>query len=108
MLNSGLLEEEKYLLDSAITGNKNNVWLLAQLANISLKQNDFKSFNRYLQSGKEIYPSYEPLFLLEAQRFYSMGNYIKSKEVLDNLVKVNSRYMPAEPLWKVLKEKLNK
>lgn len=108
MLNSGILEEAKYLLDSAITGDKNNVWLLAQLANISLKQNDFKSFNRYLQSGKEIYPSYEPLFLLEAQRFYSMGNYIKSKEVLDNLVKVNSRYMPAEPLWKVLKEKLNK
>ncbi len=102
------LEEAKILLNRAVKTDQNNVWLFAQLAKISLKEDDFESFNRYLQQGREIYPHYETFYLLEAQQWFTKGNYNRAKEVLNNLFAVNPRYENANPLLEAVNEKLNK
>ena len=74
------LKKQNHYLEEAIKSDSNNVWLFVQLAKISLKQKDSESFNRYLQNGREIYPQYEPFFLLEAQYLYDRKNIIKAKK----------------------------
>ncbi len=106
-LENNMLEETKVNLEDAIKTDQNNIWLYAQLAKISLKQNDFKSFNRYLQLGREIYPNYEPLYLLEAQYWFTKGNYDKAENILSSLFEFNPRYENAYPLQNAVKEKLN-
>ena len=106
-LESNNLDDAKINLEKAITIDPNNIWLYAQLAKISLKASDFKSFNRYLQSGKEIYPDYEPLFLLEAQYWFTLGDYKKADNILSSLFEINPRYENAYPLQNAVKEKLN-
>ena len=101
------MEEAKILLEKAVAVDQNNIWLWAQLAKIALKEGDFVSFNRYLQSGREIYQQYEPFYLLEAQNWYSQGNYDNAKMVLDKLFSVNPRYENAKPLIQAVNEKLN-
>ena len=71
-----------------------------------LKQKDSESFNRYLQNGREIYPQYEPLFLLEAQYLYNENEYHKAKEVLNELIEINHRYGKAASLLKEVDKKL--
>lgn len=99
--------EAKLLLEKSLGSDPNNVWLIAQLAKISLKENDFKSFIRYLQNGREIYPFYEPFYLLEAQFHFSKNEFKQAKSVLNELLEINPRYEKATKLLKAVDEKLN-
>lgn len=104
---AGELDESNILLEKALQSDVNNVWLILQLAKNALKQNDFESFNRYLQQGREINPQYEPFYMAEAQYFFDQGRYSEAKNVMNGLIKINSRYGAAAPLLKAINEKLN-
>ena len=104
---NGNLEEADSLLNKAVQTDPNNVWLYVQLAKNAMNQKDFESFNTYLQTGRQIYADYEPFYLLEAQYWFSMNDFQKSKDVLNKLIKINPRYTSAAPLLKAVNEKLN-
>ncbi len=104
---AGEFDEAKVLLEKAIESDPNNVWLFLQLAKNSLKQNDFESFNRYLQRGREIYALYEPFYLLEAQYLFDKNEFREAKVVLNELIEINPRYGKAGQLLKAVNEKLN-
>lgn len=106
-LTNGDLAEAKLLLEKSLVSDPNNVWLVVQLAKISMKENDFKSFIGYLQKGREIYPLYEPFYLLEAQFHYSGNEFNEAKTVLNELLEINPRYDKATALLKAVNEKLN-
>ncbi|MEZ5103673.1 MAG: hypothetical protein R2757_04215 [Draconibacterium sp.] len=105
-MESGNTDAAEYDLLEAVKKDENNVWLLAQLAKIAFKEKDFESFNRYLQSGREIYPDYEPFYLLEANYWFENDDYQKAKETLNQLLAVNPRYVNAEPLLNAVNEKI--
>jgi tetratricopeptide (TPR) repeat protein len=105
--NNSEFDEAGILLERAIKSDENNVWLYLQMAKNSLKQNDFETFNRYLQKGREIYPQYEPFYLLEAQFLYNRKEFSKAKEVLDKLIEINPRYGIASELLNKIQQKLN-
>lgn len=102
----GALGEAKNLLETALADDPNNVWLYVQLAKISLKENDSESFIGYLQSSREIYPLYEPLYLLEAQYYFANGDFNRAKKVLNELFEFNPRYNKAKELLVAVNEKL--
>ena len=102
----GKFDEANILLENALESDQNNVWIILQLAKNAVKQNDFQSFHRYLQQGREIYPQYEPFYLVEAQNLFSQSEYRKAETVLDRLMVINPRYKPAAPLIDAIKEKL--
>jgi tetratricopeptide (TPR) repeat protein len=106
MSESGELDEAQVLLQEAIQADPNNVWLFLHKAKNSFKHSDFKSFNRYLQQGREIYPQYEPLYLLEAQYLFDKNEFRDAKVVLNKLLEANPRYTAAAPLLKAVNEKL--
>lgn len=105
--NNGEYIEAQILLESAINSDENNVWLYLQMAKNSLKQNDFETFNRYLQKGRTVYPNYEPFYLLEAQFLYNKKEFSKAKKVLDELIEINPRYGIASELLNKIQQKLN-
>lgn len=105
-LETGNLEMAKNNLIRAVNSDQNNVWLWAQLAKISIKENDCESFIGYLQQGRKIYTDYEPFYLLEAAYWFEQKEYAKSKSVLDKLFRVNPRYENALPLLNAVNEKL--
>jgi tetratricopeptide (TPR) repeat protein len=105
---SGNFGEANVLLEKALLSDKNNVWIILQMAKNALKQSDFENFKRYLQKGREIYPQYEPFYLVEAQYLYGQGEYCKAETVLNELIEINPRYNAAVPLIKAVKEKLIK
>ncbi len=102
----GAFDEAKNLLETAVADDPNNVWLYVQLAKISLKENDFESFIGYLQSGREIYPLYEPFYLLEAQYYFAKDDFNRAKTVLNELFEFNPRYNKAKELLVAVNEKL--
>lgn len=102
----GDFNEAQVLLEKAIESDPNNVWLFLQMAKNSLKQNDFESFNRYLQRGREIYPLYEPFYLLEAQYLFDKKEFREAKVVLNELIEINPRYGKAAQLIKAVDENL--
>lgn len=104
---NGDYNEAQVLLESAIKSDENNVWLYLQMAKNSLKQNNFETFNRYLQKGRAVYPFYEPFYLLEAQYLFNKKEYREAKVVLDELIEINPRYGVASQLIEKVKEKLN-
>jgi tetratricopeptide (TPR) repeat protein len=104
---NGDYDEAQILLERAIENDENNVWLYLQMAKNSLKQNDFETFNRYLQKGRAVYPRYEPFYLLEAQYLFNLKDYREAKVVLDELVEINPRYGTASQLIENVNEKLN-
>ena len=106
-LENGAFEEAQILLEEAVKSDENNVWLYLQMAKNSLKQNDFETFNRYLQKGRAVYPLYEPFYLLEAQSLFNQKDYREAKVVLDELVEINPRYGAASQLIEKVNEKLN-
>ncbi len=105
-IETGELEYAKSDLMKAVELDPNNIWLWAQLAKISFKENDFERFNGYLQSGREVYADYEPFYLLEANYWYVKKEYIKAKNVLDKLLAVNPRYKNAEPLLNAVNKEI--
>ena len=106
LMEQGEFEQAKILLVNAIKTDPNNVWIYSQLAKIALKEKDFNSFSLYLQKGREIYPSYEPFYLLEATYFFEQEDFIKANETLSKLIEINNRYKPAKKLFLAVKEKL--
>ncbi len=97
---------EKFLEDELKT-DPNNVWLLVNLANSKLAQNDYQNFDIILAEGRTIHPYYEPFYLLEAQKLYNQGNYEASYAELNKLIHVNPRYKNAAPLLREVRDKLN-
>jgi tetratricopeptide (TPR) repeat protein len=104
---NGDFDKAQILLESAVKNDENNVWLYLQMAKNSLKQNDFETFNRYLQKGRAVYPHYEPFYLLEAQHHFNQKDYREAKFVLDELIEINPRYGIASHLIEKVNEKLN-
>ena len=100
-------DDAQVLLEKAIESDSNNVWLFLQLAKNALKQKDFESFNRYLQKGREIYPQYEPFYLLEAQYLFDKKEFREAKVVLTELIEINPRYGKAAPLLKAVNENID-
>lgn len=96
------------LLEDAIKNDPKNVWLFVNLLQAKLALGDFTGFPEILKKGKEIHPRYEPLYLLEAKYFYMFENYEESFRKLNELFEINPRYLPAEQLYKDVKEILNK
>ena len=107
LTDSGNYPEATELLEKALKADENNVWLISYLAKISLKQNDFESFNRYLQQGRLVYPEYEPFFLLEAQQLFNSGKLNEAKSVLDKVLTINPYYNVAASMLNEVNKKLN-
>lgn len=106
-LENGDSDNAKILLEKAIESDPNNIWLYAQLLKILLNEGNFDSFTGYLQKGREIYSQYEPFYLLEAQYWFTKGDYKKSNIILSSLFEFNPRFENAFPLQNAIKEKLN-
>lgn len=104
----GDFQQSSFLLEKVLQSDKNNVWIILQLAKNSLKLKDFESFNRYLQQGRSIYADYEPFYLVEAQSLFDEGKIVEAKVVLDRLVKINPRYQNAAALLNAVNKKLEK
>jgi tetratricopeptide (TPR) repeat protein len=107
-IKTGNFSEGEALLEKEIVSDKNNVWLYVELAKSSLNRKDSESFNRYLHRGREIYPQYEPFYLLEAQALYTAGEFGEAKKVLNSLAEVNPRYGNASALLQAVDKKLKK
>jgi tetratricopeptide (TPR) repeat protein len=106
MAKKGNFEEAKKLLEHSLEADPQNVWLLVELARLSLFQGENDSVKKYIQKGREIYPWYEPFYLLEAQQLFDEKRYNESYATLEELIGVNQRYKPAAPLLAAVKEKL--
>lgn len=100
-------DEAEILLKKELEIDPNNVWMFVNLANLKLAKHNYAELDWLLESARAIHPFYEPLYLIEAQKFYDQGNFKESYAVLNELIAVNSRYKNAEPLLKKVKEKLN-
>ena len=108
LIDRGEVDKGRKLLENALANDPNNVWLDVYLAKASLLQNDEQSFKFYIQKGKSIHPYYEPIFMLEAQKWYNEANFEESFVTLQELLKINPRYQPAAPFLNAVKNKLNK
>jgi len=106
LANRGETGQSSVMLETALATDKNNVWIISQLAKNSLKLNNFERFNTYLQQGRADYTDYEPFYLLEAQYLFEVGKFREAKIVLNKLMDVNPRYQNAAPLLKAVNKKL--
>uniref|UniRef100_UPI003217DA2B phospholipid carrier-dependent glycosyltransferase n=1 Tax=uncultured Draconibacterium sp. TaxID=1573823 RepID=UPI003217DA2B len=95
-------------LQNELKNDPNNVWLFVNLAILKLAENKLSEFDTLVEKGRAIHPTYEPFYLLEAQKYYNRKDYEKSFAVLNELINVNPRYKNAAPLLKAVKEKLGK
>ncbi len=103
----GDLENAEKKLTRSLEEDPQNIWLLVQLAKVSLMHRDISNFQKYIHKGRILYPEYEPFYLLEAQQLYNEKKFKESYEKLQELFSVNSRYLPAVPILKAVKEKIN-
>ena len=107
LLKNNNFEGAKEMFIKSVKSDPNNVWNIAQLAKISLLENDLDSFIRYLQKGREIYPDYEPFYLLEAQLLFNQGKIKDADLKLNKLLEINQRYQPALEMRKKVNDILN-
>ena len=89
----------------ALLDDRNNVWMYVNPAKAKLKNGDKAGFTRILNEGKEIFPYYEPFYLLDASQLFDQGEYRESMRKLNEWFEINSKYHPAEKLYKAVKEK---
>ncbi|WP_319230390.1 phospholipid carrier-dependent glycosyltransferase [Draconibacterium orientale] len=101
-------DEAEVVLKKELETDPNNVWLFVNLANLKLAQRKYAELDELLADGRAIHPYYEPLYLIEAQKFFDQGKFDESFAVLNELIEVNPRYKNAAALLKKVKEKLNK
>ncbi|MCG6187434.1 tetratricopeptide repeat protein [Maribellus maritimus] len=106
-LEKGNYVEAEHELIRSLDEDPQNVWLMVQLAKIYLLKGDWENFNKYVQKGREIYPLYEPFYLLEAQKLYNENNFRASYAKLEELIQINRRYKPAKLLLQEVKDKLD-
>lgn len=104
---NGNWEEGENLLQKAFENEPNNIWICVNLANLNLAQGKFAEVDRWLKKTKTIHPFYEPVYLIEAQKFFDQGEYNASMKTLEELIEINPRYVNAGPLLKKVKEKLS-
>lgn len=105
-LEDGRYYEAEELLKKALENEPNNVWLYVNLAKTSLFLEDEDKFEKYVKAGREIYPEYEPFYLLEAKQLFDNNEYKMAQEKINELLKINARYEPAAPLLKAINKKL--
>jgi tetratricopeptide (TPR) repeat protein len=96
------------LLEDAVNKDRNNVWLYLYLAKAKLALKEIDDYHSHIESGKRIYPYFEPFYMLEANRYYELEKYPEAMDQLEILIKINSRYLPAKTLYNELKKKINK
>ncbi len=106
-INKGELAAGTLLLKQALDEDPQNVWLLVNLAKASLLEKNTADFEYWISKARLIYPDYEPLFLLEAQKLFDENKLEEAKSKLDVLANINSLYEPATPLLKAINKKLN-
>ncbi len=106
-IEKGNLQSGEALVRKAIEADPNNVWLFVYLAKICFVKNDFREFETILKEGYKLYPYYEPLFLLEAQKLFDDKKYNESMDKLRELIGINPRYKNAAPLLEAVRDKLN-
>jgi hypothetical protein len=101
----GNFEAGERLIRKALDKDPGNVWLYVQLAKMNLLKSDTAAFTANIISGKEIHPYYEPLYLLEAQRYLKEDRPEEALFVLGQLKEINPFYEPAERLMDVVRDK---
>ena len=106
-IENGNFEEGKHLLKDALAKDAHNVWLDIYLAKVSLFEKNDEDFWYYIKKAKKVLPFYEPIFMLEAQKWFNEGNFKESFVTLQKLLHINPRYQPAAPFLKAVKDKLN-
>lgn len=106
-IQSGNYKHAEEKLAESLNEDPQNVWLIAQLAKICLLEGKYEGLRKYVKKGREIYPTYEPFYLLEAQSFYNENDFQASYEKLEKLRNVNERYLPLAPFLKAVEEKLD-
>lgn len=104
-IEKGNIEKGEQLIREAIKTDPKNVWLFVHLAKVYLEKNEFEEFDTILKKGFKVYPYYEPLYLLKAQKLFNEKKYGESLETLEQLIEINQRYINAAPLLKAIKEK---
>jgi len=107
LIQDGNIKEGKHLLTNALANDTHNVWLDIYLAKASLFEKNDEDFWFYIEKAKKILPFYEPIFMLEAQKWFNEGNFKESFVTLQKLLHINPRYQPAAPFLKAVKDKLN-
>jgi tetratricopeptide (TPR) repeat protein len=105
-IKNGNLQKGTALLEKALEKQENNIWLYVNMARAQLELGNEKEFFYYLNEGKKILSSYEPLLLLEASYYFRKKEIEKAKETLDRLLKVNPRYLPAKQLYEDVKKEI--
>jgi hypothetical protein len=107
-IKNGNLHQGASILEGALQDQKNNVWLLVNMAKAKLGVGEKEAFLYYLGEGKKIHPAFEPLLLLEASSLYKENNYIEAHDKLLELFRVNPRYLPAMELYEHVLSELEK
>ncbi len=107
-IKNGNLQSGVEFLETALEGQKNNVWLYVNMAKAKLELSEIEEFKFYLNEGKKLHPSYEPLFLLEAGYLFKEEKYDEAFRKLNQLFEINPRYMPGIELFKEVKAEMRK
>ncbi len=102
-IKSGNLHQGITFLEKALETQKDNVWLYVNIAKAKLELNEKEGFFYYLEEGKKLHPSYEPLLLLEASYFFYIKNFEEAYSKLHRLLEINPRYLPAQDLYERVK-----
>jgi len=104
----GNWDQGEKLIKEALKNDPKNIWLFVNLANVKLAQGKYAEVDDLLAQAKAIQPYYEPLYLIEAQKYFDQQRYPSCMNVLNELLEINPRYKNAAPLLKKVKEKLDK
>ncbi len=107
-IKNGNLQKGIALLENALERQKNNIWLYVNMARAQLDLGNEEEFFYYLNEGKKVHSSYEPLLLLEASYYFRKEEDGKANEILDRLLEVNPRYLPAQQLYKDVRKRIEK
>lgn len=107
-IKNGNLQQAERLLEAAVEKEPDNVWLHVHLAQVKLSLGDVTGFESWLKKGMETYPYFEPFYLMEATYLFDKKRYQESFSVLNQLLEINPRYLPAEELLEKLKQKVNR
>ncbi len=107
-IKNGNLQLGVKFLEAALERQKNNIWLYVNIAKAKLELNEIEEFKFYLEEGKKLHPTYEPLMLLEAGYYFKEEEYEKAYRKLHQLFKINARYLPGIELLEKVKVKMRK
>ena len=107
-IKNGNLQQGITFLEKALEKQRTNIWLYVNIAKAQLDLGNKEEFFHYLNEGKKIFPSYEPLLLLEAGHYFSEKEIEKADQVMGRLIEINPRYLPAKQLYEDIKKEIEK